>query len=212
VTAGTTPPPPPDGSEAPTPTPRVPRFGPDAIRTPANVVTICRLLFTVPVLMMILDGDVGSESWATFTGWFVLWVTDLLDGWLARRDGTTRSGAFLDPLADKVLVMGGLVALAVRGDFAWLPVVIIGAREVLISVYRSAAAKRGISMPARPLGKWKASFQFFAIAAALFPPTADTPWVADTALWIAVVMTVVSGIDLVVNSTRDTPSLGRSAR
>jgi CDP-diacylglycerol--glycerol-3-phosphate 3-phosphatidyltransferase len=184
------------------PTPRVPRFGPDAIRTPANVVTICRLLFTIPVLMMVLDGEPGSESWTTFTGWFVLWITDWLDGWLARRDGTTRSGAFLDPLADKVLVMGGLVTLAVRGDFAWLPVVIIGAREVCISVYRSMAARRGISMPARRLGKWKATIQYFAVAAALFPPTADVAWVADTALWVAVVMTVVSGIDLVVNATR----------
>ena len=176
------------------PTPRVPRFGPDAIRTPANVVTIVRLLFTIPVLMMILDGEPGTESWTTFMGWWVLWVTDWLDGWLARRDGTTRSGAFLDPLADKVLVMGGLVTLAVRGDFAWLPVAIIGAREVFISVYRSMAARR--------LGKWKATIQYFAVAAALFPPTAGTPWVADTALWVAVVLTVVSGIDLVVSSTR----------
>ncbi|MFM8303958.1 MAG: CDP-diacylglycerol--glycerol-3-phosphate 3-phosphatidyltransferase [Actinomycetota bacterium] len=186
------------------PAPRVPRFGPDAIRTPANVVTIVRLLFTIPVLMMILDGEPGSESWATFMGWWVLWVTDWLDGWLARRDGTTRSGAFLDPLADKVLVMGGLVTLAVRGDFAWLPVVIIGVREVFISVYRSMAARRGVSMPARPLGKWKATVQYFAIAAALFPPTADTPWVADAALWVAVGLTVVSGVDLVVNAARRT--------
>jgi len=182
--------------------PRARRFGPDAIRTPANVVTIVRLLFTIPVLMMILDGEPGTKSWTTFMGWWVLWVTDWLDGWLARRDGTTRSGAFLDPLADKVLVMGGLVTLAVRGDFAWLPVAIIGAREVFISVYRSMAARRGISMPARRLGKWKATIQYLAVAAALFPPTAGTPWVADTALWVAVVLTVVSGIDLVANSTR----------
>lgn len=186
--------------------PRVPRFGPDAIRTPANVVTIVRLLFTIPVLMMILDGEPGSESWTTFVGWWVLWVTDWLDGWLARRDGTTRSGAFLDPLADKVLVMGGLITLAVRGDFAWLPVLIIGGREVFVSVYRSMAARRGISMPARRLGKWKATIQYFAVAAALFPPTADTPWVADAALWVAVVMTLVSGIDLVVNARRQSPS------
>jgi len=189
----------------PSPTPSPPpvrRFGPDAIRTPANVVTIVRLLFTIPVLMMILDGEPGTQSWTTFMGWWVLWVTDWLDGWLARRDGTTRSGAFLDPLADKVLVMGGLITLAVRGDFAWLPVVIIGAREVFVSVYRSMAARRGISMPARPLGKWKATVQYFAIAAALFPPTADISWVATTALWVAVVLTVVSGIDLVANSVR----------
>jgi CDP-diacylglycerol--glycerol-3-phosphate 3-phosphatidyltransferase len=188
--------------------PRSYRFGPDAIRTPANVVTIVRLLFTIPVLMMILDGYPGSESWTTFTGWLVLWVTDWLDGWLARRDGTTRSGAFLDPLADKVLVLGGLITLAVRGDFAWIPVAIIGARELLISVYRAMAARRGITMPARILGKWKANVQFLAVALALFPPTAGTAWVADTALWFAVVMTVVSGIDLIASSARNpsTPS------
>ena len=183
-----------------------PRFGPDAIRTPANVVTIVRLLFTIPVLMMILDGDPGSRSWTTFTGWLVLWVTDWLDGWLARRDGTTRSGAFLDPLADKVLVLGGLITLAVRGDFGWIPVSIIAAREVFISVYRALAARRGFTMPARMLGKWKANVQFLAVALALFPPTAGTAWVADAALWVAVAMTVVSGIDLIANSTR-TPAV-----
>jgi CDP-diacylglycerol--glycerol-3-phosphate 3-phosphatidyltransferase len=181
---------------------RHPRFGPDAIRTSANVVTIVRLLFTIPVLMMILDGHPGSESWTTFTGWLVLWVTDWLDGWLARREGTTHWGAFLDPLADKVLVLGGLITLAVRGDFAWVPVIIIGARELLISIYRAMAARRGITMPARMLGKWKANVQFLAVALALFPPTADAAWVADAALWVAVAMTVISGIDLVANSTR----------
>lgn len=198
---------------APSPVPSPPplrRFGPDAIRTPANVVTLVRLLFTIPVLMMISDGEPGSESWATFTGWFVLWITDWLDGWLARRDGTTRSGAFLDPLADKVLVLGGLCTLAARGDFSWWPVGIIAAREVTVSVHRSVAARRGISMPARTLGKWKANVQFLAVAVALFPPSASNPRVADAALWAAVVMTVVSGIDLVVKARR--PGAGAPGR
>jgi CDP-diacylglycerol--glycerol-3-phosphate 3-phosphatidyltransferase len=64
------------------------------------------------------------------------------------------------------------------------------------------AARRGVTMPARLLGKWKANVQFLAVALALFPPTAGTAWVADTALWVAVAMTVLSGIDLIVNSTR----------
>lgn len=176
------------------------RFGPDAIRTPANAVTLVRLLFTVPVLMMILDGEPGTESWTAFTGWFVLWITDWLDGWLARRDGTTRSGAFLDPLADKVLVLGGLCTLAIRGDFSWWPIGVIGAREVTVSVCRAAAARRGISMPARFLGKWKANTQFLAVALAVFPPTAGVPEIADGALWAAVVMTVVSGVDLIAHA------------
>jgi CDP-diacylglycerol--glycerol-3-phosphate 3-phosphatidyltransferase len=179
------------------------RFGPDAIRTPANVITICRLLFTIPVLMLIVDGEPGTKSWPTFVGWVVLWITDVLDGWLARRDGTTRSGAFLDPLADKVLVLGGLFALAARGDFSWIPVAIITAREVVVSVYRFLGARRGVSMPARRLGKWKATIQYLAVAVALFPPTADHPAVADAALWVAVVLTVISGIDLIANASRE---------
>jgi CDP-diacylglycerol--glycerol-3-phosphate 3-phosphatidyltransferase len=182
--------------------PRTRRFGPDAIRTPANVVTIVRLLFTIPVLMMIVDGDPGSESWTAFTGWLVLWVTDWLDGWLARRDGTTRSGAFLDPLADKVLVLGGMVTLAARGDFSWWPVGIIAVRELAVSLHRSVAARRGFTIPARMLGKWKANVQFFVVAVALFPLTAGTAVIADAALWAAVVLTVVSGVELMVHSTR----------
>jgi CDP-diacylglycerol--glycerol-3-phosphate 3-phosphatidyltransferase len=173
------------------------RFGPDAIRTTANAITIARLLFTIPVLMLILGNDRGADSWATFTGWLVLWITDGVDGWFARRDGTTRSGAFLDPLADKILVLGGFFALAIRGDVGWWPVAIIAAREFLISMYRVLEGRRGVSMPARRLGKWKANVQFLAISLVLFPPTSDTAWVHDVALWAAVVITVVSGYDLI---------------
>ena len=66
-------------------------------------------------------------------------------------------------------------------------------------------------MPARLLGKWKANVQFFAVAAALFPPTAGTAWIADTALWVAVVMTVISGIDLIANSTHTAASRSPSS-
>ena len=191
-----------------TSTRRPPRFGPDAIRTPANVVSIARILFTVPVLMLIADGEPHTSTWPLFVAWGVLWVTDFLDGWLARRDGATRSGAFLDPLADKVLVLGGMVVLAFRGDFGWIPVGIIAAREVGISVYRSAAARRGISMPARRLGKWKANVQFLAVAVALLPPAESHPGVAEVVLWVAVAMTVVSGADLVLTSLRRPAPVG----
>jgi CDP-diacylglycerol--glycerol-3-phosphate 3-phosphatidyltransferase len=126
----------------------------------------------------------------------VLWLTDGLDGWLARRDGTTRSGAFLDPLADKVLVLAGFVAVAARSDLPWLPVAIIGGREVLISVYRSVVARRGVSMPARQLGKWKTNVQFFAVALVLCPPTEHVRWLQTGALWFAAALTVVSAVDL----------------
>ena len=137
------------------------RYGDDAIATPANIVTIARLVLAVPTLLLIVD---QGSTWLTFGLWFVLTTTDGLDGWLARRDGTTRSGAFLDPLADKFLVLGGFFALGHqrrllvgRGDASST------VREVGVSMYRSFAARRGISLPARKLGKWKAFFQFLAV-------------------------------------------------
>ena len=179
---------------------RVRRFSETAIKTPANVVTFVRLLFSVPVLVWILDE--GDATWGTFAGWMALWLTDGLDGWLARRDGTTRSGAFLDPLADKILVLGAFFALAVRGDFAWVPVAIVAGREVAVSIYRSLEGRRGISLPARRLGKWKATFQFFAVALVLCPLTADDANLHDTALWVAVVFSLVSAVDLLLAAHR----------
>ena len=98
------------------------RYGPSALATPANAVTIIRLLVSPALLVMILR---EPSSWAAVAMWFVLAVTDGIDGALARRFGTTRSGAFLDPLADKVLVLGALFALVAAGRFAWLPVALI---------------------------------------------------------------------------------------
>jgi CDP-diacylglycerol--glycerol-3-phosphate 3-phosphatidyltransferase len=181
-------------------TERARRFGETAIRTPANVITFLRLLFAIPVLVWILDKDTGT--WGTFAGWMVLWITDGIDGILARRDGTTRSGAFLDPLADKTLVIGGFIALAIRGDLPWIPVAIVAGRELLVSAYRSLESRRGVSLPARRLGKWKANVQFLAVAAVLFPPTSEVTWLHNVALWTSVAFSIVSAIDLFTASRR----------
>jgi CDP-diacylglycerol---glycerol-3-phosphate 3-phosphatidyltransferase len=171
------------------------RFGPGAIATPANYVTVARLVLTVPTVLLILD---HGSSWLTVSLWFLLAVTDGLDGWLARRDGSTRSGAFLDPLADKALVLGGFFALGFRGDFSWAAVFIVTVREVGISVYRSFAGRRGISLPARQLGKWKAVLQFLAVGVVLFPPSYEWATFHDSVLWIAVGFSVVSGLDILL--------------
>ena len=187
------------------------RFGETAIKTPANAVTLMRLVFAIPVLVWILDE--GHATWGTFTGWLLLWVTDGLDGSLARRHGTTRSGAFLDPLADKLLVLGGFIALGARGDFPWIAVAIVGAREIAVSIWRSIEGRRGLSIPARPLGKWKANVQFLAVAVVLFPPTEDLLWLRDTVLWLAVAMSVISMIDMIIHAYRYEPEpLPKSSR
>ena len=180
-------------SDATTPTRSVRRFGQTAIATPANYITIARLVLTVPTVLLIID---QGSSWLTFSLWFVLTATDGLDGWLARRDGTTRSGAFLDPLADKALVLGGFFALGINGDFSWAAVILVTVREVGISIYRSFAGRRGISLPARQLGKWKAVLQFLAVGVVLFPPMYSWATFHDILLWVAVAISLLSGFDI----------------
>ena len=102
-------------------------YGPSAIATPANFVTVTRLLVSPLLFAMIANNE---PSWVVFWLWVALASTDGIDGFIARRQGTTRSGAFLDPLADKVLVLGALCSLAAIGRFSWIPVLIIGAREL----------------------------------------------------------------------------------
>ena len=175
------------------------RFGPSALLTPANLVTALRFALTIPLLQVIATDGV---SWRATVGWIILASTDGLDGWLARRDGTTRSGAFLDPLADKFLAIGGLASLAAEGVFPWVAVILIAVREVGVSLYRTVAGRRGISMPARNLGKMKTVFQLVAVGWALCPSTADYYGLGLSILWMAVALTVVSGLDIVVAAQR----------
>ena len=129
-----------------------------------------------------------------FVLWTVLASTDGIDGWIARRHGTTRSGAFLDPLADKVLVLGALFSLASIGRFAWLPVAIIAVREVGISLYRVYWGRRGLAVPASRGGKLKTLLQGLAVGAAVMPPLAAAhQWVGNALLWASVVVAVLSG-------------------
>ncbi len=169
------------------------RFGQGALATPANFVTIARILIAVPTLALIRrDGS----SWLTVGLWFAVTSTDSLDGWLARREGATRSGAFLDPVADKLIVLGGLAVLADRGVFPWWPVLLIAGRELGISLYRSIAGRQGIVLPAQRLGKYKAFTQYCAVGFVLLPPTADYVGLQQVVLGVAVVLTLVSGLQI----------------
>jgi CDP-diacylglycerol---glycerol-3-phosphate 3-phosphatidyltransferase len=162
-----------------------------ALATWANAITVGRVLFS-PVMYALIDGDRGS--WWAIALWFVLCASDGVDGWLARRHGTTKSGAFLDPLADKILVLGAMFMLVNQNVFWWVPVVIITAREIAISLYRTVVGTKGVSVPAKKLAKLKTLCQQLAVGFALFPPTALRArglWL--TLLWVAVVLTVFTG-------------------
>ena len=170
------------------------RFGQNAVATPANFVTLARILVAIPTLGLIRH---DGSSWLTVGLWFAITSTDSLDGWLARRDGATRSGAFLDPVADKLIVLGGLAVLADRGVFPWWPIVLIAVREFGISAYRSVAGRRGVVLPAQRLGKYKAFTQFCAVGFVLLPTTAHYIGLQQTILAVAVILTVVSGLQIV---------------
>nr|MBU6202805.1 CDP-alcohol phosphatidyltransferase family protein [Acidobacteriota bacterium] len=164
---------------------------PNALITWANAVTVGRLVVS-PLLFTMIPVEPGG-SWVALGAWFVLCASDGIDGYLARRHGITRSGAFLDPLADKVLVLGAMFTLVSRGVFWLLPVVIIAAREVIVSVYRVIAGAKGVSMPASRTAKIKTLSQQLAVAGALMPLTFDERWLWLSLLWLAVALTLLSG-------------------
>jgi CDP-diacylglycerol--glycerol-3-phosphate 3-phosphatidyltransferase len=166
-------------------------FGPTALATPANAVTLGRVV-ALPVLILLILGS-GTE-WPALATWIVLAGSDFADGWLARRHGTTRSGAFLDPLADKFIVLGAMAALVGKGVLWWVPVAIIAVREVALSAYRSYVARRGVSVPARMQAKVKTWFQDVAVGLAIAPVAGDGYRAFRVGvLWVAVVLTVVTG-------------------
>jgi CDP-diacylglycerol--glycerol-3-phosphate 3-phosphatidyltransferase len=181
-------------------------FGPSALATPANLLTIVRLVLTVPLLGMIVD---AGATWPALGLWVVLCITDGIDGHLARRHGTTRSGAFLDPLADKVLVLGAMVALVANDTFWWLPVAVIAARELGIQGFRSYWGKRGLAVPASGLAKVKTVVQEVAVGFGLLPLTAtDHRWVGNGVLGVAVLLTVVTGVQYLVAGSRAVSTSG----
>ena len=181
-------------------------FGPSALATPANLLTVARLVLTIPLLVMVVD---TGATWPAVALWVVLCVSDGIDGHLARRQGTTRSGAFLDPLADKVLVLGAMAALVANETFWWFPVAIIAARELSIQAFRSYWGKKGLAVPATGLAKAKTVIQEVAVGFGLLPITAtDATWVATTVLWAAVALTLVTGVQYVMAGSRSATTAG----
>ena len=174
---------------------------PNAVATWANAITAGRLVFSPVMFLVIPDHDRGS--WLAYGLWFVLSLSDGIDGWIARRHGTTSSGAFLDPLADKVLVLGAMFTLVARDVFWLLPVAIITGRELVISVYRIRVGSKGVSVPASKVAKYKTVFQQLAVGFALWPWFAvDHRWLWNGLLWIAVGLALVSGWNYLSASRR----------
>ena len=148
-----------------------------------------------------LDADANrGASWAAFGLGIALAVTDFFDGRVARRSNVvSRSGAFLDPLADKIVVIGGAYCLVYVERYWWVPVTIIALRELGITAYRSRWAREGLALPARTSAKYKTFEQALALILAVMPTLQDQDVVVDAALWVAVGWTVFTGVQYLLD-------------
>jgi CDP-diacylglycerol---glycerol-3-phosphate 3-phosphatidyltransferase len=158
--------------------------------------TVARVA-AVPVVVVLFAWNFPNHAyWATAV-FVVAMATDQIDGWLARRSGTSSAlGTLLDPVADKVLVLAALVMLIGESVApAWM-IALIVVREILVSGLRLAAVERGVVLGARDLGRAKTWAQ--ALAATIAGLAAAGLWSDDVAWWallIALVATWVSGLD-----------------
>jgi CDP-diacylglycerol--glycerol-3-phosphate 3-phosphatidyltransferase len=169
-----------------------------------NSLTVTRI-FLVPLLVVVLltqfEGRqiIGIPKEIVGAAIFGLAsLTDWADGYLARRrKQVTPFGQFIDPLADKLLILAALISL-VQMELApaWMAALIIG-REFAVTALRSIAYARGVSMPASPLGKIKMVAQVVAILALILGHGGRSEFmlIGTSALWVVVVAAVVSAVD-----------------
>ena len=161
-----------------------------------NALTLSRLV-AIPALLALLLADFPGHYQAAAALFLVSSLTDSLDGQLARRRGqVTELGKFLDPLADKLFVLAALIGLVQEGLLATWVVVVIFARELLITLLRSVSAGQGQVISATPFGKTKTVTQVGAILLVMLQrpyPVLGPAAVLGVAVMVA--FTVVSGAD-----------------
>jgi CDP-diacylglycerol--glycerol-3-phosphate 3-phosphatidyltransferase len=164
-----------------------------------NLITISRIFISVivPILIMVDDDDLRLLAFILFA---IAAVSDWLDGYLARRlDAVSELGRMIDPITDKLLIAGTLLALAATDSWDWLmliPSVLILLREIFVSGLREFMATYKLTIRVTSLAKIKTVVQFIAIGFALFVPLLHA--ISDLALilmWAAGILTAITGWD-----------------
>ncbi len=173
-----------------------------------NILTLSRI-FAVPLLVFLLWKPGWYDYAVTFALYCLVGITDYFDGYLARAQGTvSRLGIFLDPIADKIMVVGVIVMLVstrqpeaspVIHGFHIVPALIILLREIAVSGLREFLAGIQVSLPVSRLAKWKTTFQLVSLGAlilgAAMPQWPWINWVGLGSLWAAATLTLVTGWD-----------------
>ena len=170
----------------------------------ANLLTGLRMVL-VPVFIVALfvgDGHQTVARVVAFAVFVVAGITDRVDGQLARSRGeVTEFGKLADPIADKALMGAALIGLSILGDLPWWVTAVILVREIGVTVLRFAVLRHGV-IPASRGGKLKTLVQ--AVAIGLFILPLSGPWHtgAWVVMWIAIALTVITGIDYVISAIR----------
>ena len=173
-----------------------------------NLLTLSRIL-AVPILVFLLWRPSWWDYGITFVLYCLVGITDYFDGYLARAQGTvSRLGVFLDPIADKIMVVAVIAmlistrqpgAVPIIWGFHIIPALVILLREITVSGLREFLAGLQVSVPVSQLAKWKTALQMFALGALILAGAVPhLPWVhlvGLVSLWGAAVLTVVTGWD-----------------
>jgi CDP-diacylglycerol---glycerol-3-phosphate 3-phosphatidyltransferase len=170
----------------------------------ANALTLLRLVL-VPVFLLALFQDEGdSAPWrvAAFVAFAVASMTDRIDGQLARRHNmVTAFGQVADPIADKALIGAALIGLSLLDELPWWVTVLVLVREVGVTALRLVVIRHGV-LPASRGGKLKTLLQSVAIGLLVLPTEGWLNAAALGVMGVAVVVTVVTGVDYVVRAFR----------
>ena len=168
-----------------------------------NKLTIVRIIMIPFFVFFLLTDFVAGSKWIATVLFCAASITDFLDGHIARKYTlVTNFGKFMDPLADKMLVSSAFICLVAQNKIAaWIVIVII-AREFVISGFRLVASDSGVVIAASYWGKFKTNFQMFAIILLMlnlgenFPAYAGGIHIAEQILiYIALILTIVSLVD-----------------
>lgn len=152
-----------------------------------------------PLILGILMSGWSGAGWISAVLFIIAAITDWLDGALARRYGVeSNMGRFMDPIADKILVLGAIVMLLAMGRVDPVMVFLFLARDIFVGGIRSVAAANNLIIAAKPFGKWKTAIQMLAIPCLLvYEPILGIP-LADigyAGLWISVGLSLISGVE-----------------
>jgi CDP-diacylglycerol--glycerol-3-phosphate 3-phosphatidyltransferase len=166
--------------------------------TPNTLTVTSILLIPVGVYVLFLDGgDNPTYQILAWTIFFLLGMTDILDGrWARKSNRITALGTFLDPVADKALIGSAMISLSIQGRFPWWITILILAREIGITIFRLLVIKDGV-IPASKGGKIKTLMQNFGVGFFILPFPSWLEWFRIGFISVAIILTITTAYDYV---------------